>query len=200
MTLGRVFYYKWITYSCGPRFLHLEDGIASLSTLGLSENVPEAPDGASHRSIKNKNYYYYYAKSPLEKEFWRMSRVKLSIVAHTFNLSPQAGEAEAGESPWVWDQHGLYSEFQGSQSYIVRLLLGKQNRRKMFNETDESGTRWLWCNFTLYCSLRSGPFIPCTYDLIWGSVCRLDSTGPIAEPRGVSWPMLGTVSRTSYEV
>jgi hypothetical protein len=46
------------------------------------------------------------------------------MVAQTFN--PRSQEAEASQPLWVWVQHGLQSEFQGSQDYIVKSSLEKR--------------------------------------------------------------------------
>jgi len=46
---------------------------------------------------------------------------KLGGMVHTFN--PTMWEAEAVGSLWFWGHPGLQSEFQDSQSYMVKSLL-----------------------------------------------------------------------------
>lgn len=52
----------------------------------------------------------------------------LGVVVHSFN--PGTREPEAGGFMWLQGQHGLHSELQDSQGYIVTSCLEKENERK----------------------------------------------------------------------
>jgi hypothetical protein len=66
--------------------------------------------------------------------FLYKEEIQLSVVTHNFN--PNTHESEACGSLWVWGQPDLHSEFQASQSYIVRPCLKIQNniKKKKTNE------------------------------------------------------------------
>ena len=60
---------------------------------------------------------------------------------HVFN--PITQEAEAGRSLWVWGQHDLQREFQGSQDYPEKPCLEKPNQNKT-KRPDRSNLRKTW--------------------------------------------------------
>ena len=57
------------------------------------------------------------------------------VVVHTFN--PNAQEAEAGRTLWVWGQPSLHSKFQHSQDYIEKPSLEKPKTQNNKNGRKE---------------------------------------------------------------
>ena len=45
-------------------------------------------------------------------------------------FDPSTQEAEADGPLWIWGQSGLHSDFQDSQSYIVRLYLEEKTNKQ----------------------------------------------------------------------
>ena len=55
----------------------------------------------------------------------------MDALVHAFNTN--TWEVETGRSLWIWGQCGLQSEFQDSQSYMIRPCL-KRNKHNNNNK------------------------------------------------------------------
>lgn len=71
---------------------------------------------------------YFRKKKKREREKGRGGKknfINLEWLELVHVLRPRTWEAEAGGSPWIWDQPGLHCEFQALQSHIVSWVFKK---------------------------------------------------------------------------